>query len=290
MHCLHISFTLNHLMSYCAKMYGTGATQAIALAYDMIQVGRAERMLVIAGDSASSDNLMPWLGNGFRVLGAATTCSNVAEASVPFNQKRSGMILGSGGIGIMLESEDGARRRHALSASQGGNLFNGTTPRRPFKCRLLGTLLSNSAYHGASMDCVHIAEEMERFVSSIEKELGITRKEIATQGVYFSHETMTHASASQSCAANEVSTVAFALFLILSNVLNNYIQYLKVHYLTNFLFSFCLVVRSPQSIWRRFAAHADSQHERLYWPPHGCVLRRRSCCRGVGNWAGATYR
>ena len=40
----------------------TGATQAIALAYDMIQVGRAERMVVVAGDNASSDTLMPWLG------------------------------------------------------------------------------------------------------------------------------------------------------------------------------------------------------------------------------------
>lgn len=38
----------------------------------MIQVGRAERMIVIAGDNASSDNLMPWLGNGFRALGAGT--------------------------------------------------------------------------------------------------------------------------------------------------------------------------------------------------------------------------
>jgi 3-hydroxy-3-methylglutaryl CoA synthase len=52
----------------------TGATQAVAVAYDMIQVGRAERVVIIAGDSASSDTLMPWLGNGFRILGAATTC------------------------------------------------------------------------------------------------------------------------------------------------------------------------------------------------------------------------
>ncbi len=58
-------------------MYVAGATQAIALAYDMIQVGRAERVVVIAGDNASSDTLMPWLGNGFRALGAATTQSDV---------------------------------------------------------------------------------------------------------------------------------------------------------------------------------------------------------------------
>lgn len=55
-------------------LYILGATQAVAVAYDMIQVGRAERVIVIAGDSASSDTLMPWLGNGFRALGAATTC------------------------------------------------------------------------------------------------------------------------------------------------------------------------------------------------------------------------
>ena len=47
----------------------------------MIQVGRAERMVVIAGDNASSDNLMPWLGNGFRALGAATICSDLGTIS-----------------------------------------------------------------------------------------------------------------------------------------------------------------------------------------------------------------
>jgi hypothetical protein len=72
-----------------------GATQAVALAYDMIQVGRAERMIVVAGDNASSDNLMPWLGNGFRALGAATKCANIAMAALPFDRRRTGMILGS---------------------------------------------------------------------------------------------------------------------------------------------------------------------------------------------------
>lgn len=173
-----------------------GSTQAVALAFDMIQVGRAERMIVVAGDNAASDTLMPWLGNGFRALGAATICSQLSLASIPFDKRRSGMILGAGGIGIVLESEEGANRRFALTSP--------STRQAAFKCRLLGTLYSNSAYHGASLDKEHIAEEMERFVSSVEKEQGIPRRELALHGVYFSHETSTYASPTSSCASNEL--------------------------------------------------------------------------------------
>ena len=180
-----------------------GSTQAIAIAYDLIQVGRAERMIVIAGDNASSDNLMPWLGNGFRALGAATKCANVNEASLPFDARRSGMILGSGGIGIVLESENGAIRRFELTSN---NLINTHLKHRisPYRCRLIGTLFSNSAYHGASLDKHHIAHEMERFIAGVELDQGISRKEIALHGVYFSHETSTHASPESSCSSNEV--------------------------------------------------------------------------------------
>lgn len=178
-----------------------GSTQAVALAHDIIQLGRAERMIVIAGDNASSDTLMPWVGNGFRALGAASVSSDVKEAARPFGKDRNGMILGSGGIGMVLESEDGARRRFA-GALKSNDLS--LSSRTAFKCRMLGTLYSNSAFHGAALDRSHIAEEMERFISTIEKEQGITRAEIARHGAYFSHETSTNASPSASCASNEL--------------------------------------------------------------------------------------
>jgi hypothetical protein len=54
------------------------------------------------------------------------------------------------------------------------------------------------------MDREHIAQEMERFIAGVEAEHGVTRGEIARHGVYFSHETGTHASPSSACAANEV--------------------------------------------------------------------------------------
>ena len=181
-----------------------GATQAVALAYDMIQVGRAERIIIIAGDNASSDNLMPWLGNGFRALGAATPCADVKLAALPFDARRTGMILGSGGIGMVFESEEGARRRNAWAAKHAEDEGIDRPARAPFRCRLLGTLFSNSAFHGAAMDRNHIASEMERFVKGIEGDHGISREDICKHGVYFSHETSTHASPTSSCASNEI--------------------------------------------------------------------------------------
>lgn len=178
-----------------------GSTQAVALAHDMVQLGRAERMIVIAGDNASSDTLMPWIGNGFRALGAASISSDVKQAARPFDKDRNGLILGSGGIGMVLESEEGARRRFA-SALKNNDLS--VSSRAAFKCRILGTLYSNSAFHGAALDKEHIAAEMERFISTIEKQQGITRADIARHGAYFSHETSTNASPSASCASNEL--------------------------------------------------------------------------------------
>jgi 3-oxoacyl-(acyl-carrier-protein) synthase len=125
-------------------------------------------------------------------------------AALPFDRRRSGMILGAGGIGMVLEREDVAVRRFAERAALRSSVGGISPNEQPFKCRLLHTLYSNSAYHGASLDRVHIASEMQRFLDAVKRIHGITRAEIAARGVYFSHETCTHATASASCAANEV--------------------------------------------------------------------------------------
>lgn len=70
-----------------------------------MQVGRCERMVVIAGDDASGDALLPWIGNGFRALGAASIASEPSEAALPFDARRNGMLVGAGGIGMVLETE-----------------------------------------------------------------------------------------------------------------------------------------------------------------------------------------
>lgn len=90
-----------------------GTTQAIALAQDIIQQGRCERLVVIASDNASGDVLIPWLGSGFRALGAASTGNSVEEVALPFDKRRKGLVLGAGAIGIVLETEAAVARRYA---------------------------------------------------------------------------------------------------------------------------------------------------------------------------------
>lgn len=176
-----------------------GTTQAIAMAQDMLISGRAQRVVVVAGDNASGSVLLPWLGSGFRALGAATTEAAVQDAALPFDKRRSGLLLGAGGIGMVLETEMSTLERQKL-----------TPMGFQVKARLLATQYSNSAYHGAALDRRHIGQEMKRFLDDIEMVHGITKAEIAAEGVYFSHETCTHASDASSCAGNEVAALRMA--------------------------------------------------------------------------------
>jgi 3-oxoacyl-(acyl-carrier-protein) synthase len=173
-----------------------GTTQAIAMAQDMLISGRAERVVVVAGDNASGETLLPWLGSGFRALGAACTKAAIEDAAMPFDKRRSGMLLGAGGIGMVLETEISQIDRQNLSPF-------------PFqvKARLLATQYSNSAFHGAALDRKHIASEFKRFLTDIELLHGICKAEIASHGVYLSHETSTHASDASSCSGNEVAAL-----------------------------------------------------------------------------------
>ncbi|GMI01618.1 hypothetical protein TrVE_jg9820 [Triparma verrucosa] len=168
----------------------SGTTTGLSIASDWIRLGRCKRVVVIAGDSASSDALLPFIGNGFVALGAATTKASVDEGARPFNPSRSGMIVGSGGVGIVLESASVATPRSA-----------------PILAHLIHSQFSNSAYHGAAMSSPHIASELTRFLADVEKLHGITKEEIAQHGVYYAHETSTNSSPTASCSYNEITAL-----------------------------------------------------------------------------------
>ena len=154
----------------------SSTTQAVALAEDWIHAGRCSRVIVISADDVSSDHLIDWMGAGFLASGAAATDEAVADAAIPFDRRRHGMIIGMGAAALVVESEDAARER-------------GIQP----ICEVLSTTTNNSAFHGTRLDVQHIGQVMESLVAKAEARIKISRHQIAPQTVFVSHETYTPA-------------------------------------------------------------------------------------------------
>ena len=129
---------------------------------------------------------------------------------MPFDVRRNGIVIGSGGVGLVLETQDAYRERiqwqlhqqsmpHEVSSSM--HLDNQANVPSVY---LVESFFSNSAFHGAALDKEHIAEEFLRFFDILETKHHISKEEVCTKGVYLSHETCTNASKEASCAFNEV--------------------------------------------------------------------------------------
>jgi 3-oxoacyl-(acyl-carrier-protein) synthase len=119
-------------------------TQAVGLAEDWIHAGRCSRVIVISADDVTSDHLIDWMGAGFLASGAAATDEVVADAAIPFDRRRHGMIIGMGAAALVVESAAAARER-------------GIQP----ICEVLSTMTGNSAFHGTRLDVQHIGQVME---------------------------------------------------------------------------------------------------------------------------------
>ncbi|NHJ48229.1 MAG: acyltransferase domain-containing protein, partial [Asgard group archaeon] len=154
----------------------SSTTQAIAIAEDWIRTGRCKRVIVIAADDVTNEEMLEWIASGFLAVGAATTKEDVKEAALPFDKRRHGMIIGMGAVGLIIESESAMTKR-------------GIKP----IVDILGTHIVNSAFHGTRLDRDHISSQMDLFLSKIEQRYNISRDEIAKELVFVSHETYTPA-------------------------------------------------------------------------------------------------
>ncbi|MFZ0171251.1 MAG: SDR family NAD(P)-dependent oxidoreductase, partial [Acidimicrobiales bacterium] len=158
-------------------------TQAITVAEDWIRSGRCRRVIVVAADNATSDNLLGWIGAGFLASGAAATDADVEEAATPFDRRRHGMIIGMGAVGIVVEQAEAAEERGI----------------RPI-AEVLSGVTANSAFHGTRLDVQHITAEMEQLVTQAEQRWGLDRREMAPRTVFVSHETYTPARGGSAAA------------------------------------------------------------------------------------------
>ena len=158
-------------------------TQAVALAEDWIRAGRCRRVIIVAADDVTSDNLLGWIGAGFLASGAAATDEVVEDAAVPFDRRRHGMILGMGAAAIVVESAEAARER-------------GLQP----ICEVLGAVTANSAFHGTRLDVDHIGDVMERLVAQAERARHRRATRSRRETVFVSHETYTPARGGSAAA------------------------------------------------------------------------------------------
>lgn len=147
---------------------------AVTVAESLIRSGHAARMIVIGAEDSSSKTLLPWIGGGFLTSGAATNEADIYNAAVPFDNRRNGMIIGAGAVGIVIEKESEVEKRGMKGI-----------------CRLLGTHSFNMAGHQTRIDSKKYSIELERFIAKMEREYQLDRKVIAPRTLYFSHETYT---------------------------------------------------------------------------------------------------
>ena len=152
------------------------ATAAFGVAEDWITMGRADRVIIISADDVTGDDLWEWIGGGFAASGAASTHNVVEETALPFDRRRNGLILGMGAAAFVLERNSLANERGVQPIAE-----------------LLGTTIANSAYHGTRLDVEHVAQTVDKFVTSMEQKWDINRHKIAPNTVFFSHETYTPA-------------------------------------------------------------------------------------------------
>ncbi|WP_010250325.1 type I polyketide synthase [Acetivibrio cellulolyticus] len=156
-----------HLSAACSS-----TVSAVTLAEDLIRSGHAKRMIIIGAENPGSKAALPWMGASFLSTGSATDSGDVYEAAVPFDNRRNGMILGSGAVGLVIEKESDVSNRG----------MDGI-------CRIIGTHMFNTAGHQVKIDGKEFSIQLDRFLNKMESEHGINRNTIAPKTVYYSHET-----------------------------------------------------------------------------------------------------
>jgi malonyl CoA-acyl carrier protein transacylase len=176
-----------HVNGACAS-----TTMAVGLAEDWIRSGRCRRVVVIAGDDVASGHLVNWMGTALMATGATTVEGDLRKAALPFDRRRNGMIFGMGAAALVVEAQDAVTERGMTGI-----------------CELVGSEITNSAFHGTRLDVSHVGMIMDRLLTQAENRFGIDRVEIASKLVFVSHETYTPARGGSAAAEIHALRQAF---------------------------------------------------------------------------------
>ena len=144
----------------------TTGTHSVGEAYRAIQVGDADVM--VAGGTESA--ITPVAVAGFTSLTAVTTETDASKASIPFDQNRSGFVMGEGAGILVLEEYEHAKKRGA-------------------------TILAELVGYGATCDAYHITSPAEDGAGAAKAmELAMKEAGVAPEQVDYinAHGTSTH--------------------------------------------------------------------------------------------------
>lgn len=84
------------------------SSHALGCALDDIRLGRQTRMIVVGAEEATAESILP-----FGAMGALSSQSDPTLASRPFDADRDGFVGAAGGVALILEEAESARRRGA---------------------------------------------------------------------------------------------------------------------------------------------------------------------------------
>jgi 3-oxoacyl-(acyl-carrier-protein) synthase len=191
MPCAHLASLLRakgpslHINAACCS-----TIHAISIAQDWIRSGRCKRVLVVGCDQPVHPTLSPIISAVFQDENLISTQDNVSLAACPFDQNRSGMILGDGTFGILLEENN-----------QPG-------------IYLLDTFVFTTCYNIVSLDGEILAEYLSKFITQICKTLNTTLEQLSSDLLYFSHESL-----NPSCARAEIEMLQLVFDSHLKNII-----------------------------------------------------------------------
>ncbi len=95
--------TVGGFVAACAS-----SSHALGCALDDIRLGRQTRMIVVGAEEATAESILP-----FGAMGALSQQSDPTLASRPFDADRDGFVGSAGGVALILEEAESARRRGA---------------------------------------------------------------------------------------------------------------------------------------------------------------------------------